>query len=62
MSLMCRMTKPFWVTGNTVIVYSGLCVLEVFIGMYDIGVHGGVVVKYRKYWPSGIHGNQINAY
>ena len=29
--------------------------------MYDIGVYESALVKKSRYWPSGIHGDQINA-
>ena len=62
MALMWMMTKPLWVTGKTVIMESGLCVLKVLIGIYKRGVYGSLVAKKRRYWPGGIYGYQINAH
>ena len=62
MEMISRMTKPFLVTGKTVIVYSGFCVLEYFIGMYERGVYGSTVVEKGIYWSSGIYGDKVNAH
>ena len=62
MALMWRMTKPLWVTGKAVIMDIVFYVLKGLIGMYDRGVYDSEVVKKRRYWPSGIYGDQINAH
>ena len=61
-SLVWRMTKPLWGSGKTVVMDIGLCMFKGLIGMYDIGLYGSAVTKKRRYWPSGIYRNQINAH
>ena len=48
--LMCNMTKPLWVTGNTYIMEISLCVLKGFFGMIDIGIYGSLLVKKFRNW------------
>ena len=62
MLLIWNMNKPLWVTGKTVIIESGFCVLKGFIGMYGRGVYGSAGANKRIYWPSGIYVDQINAH
>ena len=59
-SLMWRMIKPLWVTVKTVIMHSGVYVLKVLVVIYKRGVCVSEVAKNRRYWLSGISGNQNN--
>ena len=42
---MWNMKKPSWVTGNTYIMDSSLCVLKELVGMLDIGIYGRLLAK-----------------
>ena len=59
-SLMWRMIKPLWVTVKTVIMHSGFYVLKVLVVIYERGVCVSEVAKKRRYWLSGISGDQNN--
>ena len=48
------MTKIFWVTGNTYIMGSSLCVLKGLVGMIDIVIYGSLLAKKFKNWKTGI--------
>ena len=62
MSLMWRMTRPLWARGKAVIMYSTFYLIKELIGMYERGFLGIAVINKRRYWPEGIHGNQINVH
>ena len=56
------MTKPLWVTGNTYIMDSSLCVLKGLVGMLDISIYGSLLVKKFRNLKTGIYGYEINAH
>ena len=58
--LMLRLTRARWSTGKAVIIDSGLCVLKGLLEMRKRGVYGSALIKKRRYWPSGVHGDGIN--
>ena len=62
MSLMSNTKKPLWVTVNTYIVHSSLCVLKGLFGMIDIGIYSRLLVKKFRNWKTGIHRYEINAH
>ena len=62
MKLMCNMKKPLWVTVNTYIVHSSLCVLKGLFGMIYIGIYGSLLVKKFRNWKIGINRHEINAH
>ena len=39
------MKTTLWVTGNTTIMYSSVCVLKGLVGIIGIGIYGRVLVK-----------------
>ena len=51
---MWNMKKPFWVTGNTYIMDSSLCVLKGLVGMLDIGIYGSLLAKKFRNRKTGI--------
>ena len=54
------MTKPLWVTGQTLIIESGFCVLGGLIGMFGRCKYGIALAKNSIYWPTEIYGDVIN--
>ena len=53
--------KPLWVTGNTYIMDSSLCVLKGLVGMLDIGIYGSLLAKKFRNLKTDIYGYEINA-
>ena len=49
-----------WSTDKTVIMDSKFCVLKRILGIRKRGVYGSVLIKKRRYWPTGVHGDGIN--
>ena len=47
------MTKTLWVTSNTYIMDSGLCVFNGLVGMLDIGIYGSLLVNKFIKWKTG---------
>jgi hypothetical protein len=60
--LLLRMTKPIWNTGRVVILDSGFCVLSGIVQLAKRGLHGGALIKKRRYWPKWILGEAIKAH
>ena len=48
------MKKLLWVTGNTYIMDSNLCVLKGLVRMLDIGIYGRLLEKKLRNWETGI--------
>ena len=59
---MWNMKKPLWVTGNTYIMESSLCVLKELVGMLDIGIYGSLLVNNFRNLKTGINVYEINAH
>jgi hypothetical protein len=57
--LLLRMTRPIWNTGRVVILDSGFCVLSGIVELAKRGLHGGALIKKRRYWPKYILGETI---
>jgi hypothetical protein len=60
--LLLRMTRPIWNTGRIVILDSGFCVLSGIVELAKRGLHGGALIKKRRYWPKWILGEEIKAH
>ena len=52
--MVVRTKKPLWGTWKVVVMYSGLCVLEVLVSLIEKGFLGLAVIKKRRYWPKGV--------
>jgi hypothetical protein len=57
--LLLGMTRPIWNTGRVVILDSGFCVLSGIVELAKRGLHGGALIKKRRYWPKSILGEII---
>jgi hypothetical protein len=51
-----------WNTGRVVILDSGFCVLPGIVELAKRGLHGGALIKKRRYWPKWILGEEIKAH
>lgn len=60
--LVLRMTEPLHYTGKIVVMDSGFCVLRGLLEMEKKGVYGHALVKKRRYWPTHVDGDAINAH
>jgi hypothetical protein len=60
--LLLRMTRHIWNTGRVVILDSGFCVLSGIVELAKRGLHGGALIKKRRYWPKYILGEIIKAH
>jgi hypothetical protein len=60
--LLLRMTQHIWNTGRVVILDSGFCVLSGIVELAKRGLHGGALIKKRRYWPKWILGEAIKAH
>jgi hypothetical protein len=56
------MTRYIWNTGRVVILDSGFCVLSGIVKLAKKGLHGGALIKKRRYWPKWILGKIIPAH
>ena len=52
MSLVCRMTDPFWVTGKIVIPDSVFYVVKGLMIMFERVIYGSELVKNHIYWTT----------
>ena len=48
MSLMRRVTKPLWGTGNKVLVDNGFCVLRGLVGVFEIIIYVSALAKKHR--------------
>ena len=60
-ALLLRMLKPIFGSAKVVILDSGFCVLKALVALRKNGVFASSVIKKRRYWPSYIQGDAINA-
>ena len=59
--LLLRMLRPIFGTAKVVILDSGFCVLKALIELRKNGVYASAVVKKRRYWPTLVPGDAIDA-
>ena len=62
MTLICKMTKPLWIIGKTIIEDSILCVLKGLIGMFERGVYVSASENKRRYLTTEMYEYKIIAH
>ena len=62
MILIWNMKNSLWVTGNTTIMDSSVCVLKGLVGIIGIGIYGSVLVKKFRNRKNVIYGYEIIAH
>ena len=61
-SLMLRMCKPIFGTGEAVVLDSGFCVDIGITELESKGVYAGAIIEKRRYWPKGVPGGLIDTH
>ena len=59
--LLLRILKPIFGTAKVIILDSGFCVLKALVELRKKGLYSSAVIKKRRYWPSLIPGDKIDA-
>jgi hypothetical protein len=59
--LLLRMLRSYFGTGRYIILDSGFCVLKGLVELRRLGLYACALIKKRRYWPTHVPGNVINA-
>ena len=59
--LLLRMLKSCFNSGRYVVLDSGFCVLKAIVALYEKGLYAGALIKKRRFWPSLVPGDAIDA-
>ena len=61
-SLILRMCRPIFGSGEAVVLDSGFCVAKGITEIEAKGIYMEDLIKKRRYWPKGLPGDLIDAY
>jgi len=59
--LLLRMLKSIFSTGRYIVLDSGFCVLKAIVALYRKGLYAGALIKKRRYWPTLVPGEAMDA-
>ena len=59
--LLLQIRKPIFGTAKVIILDSGFCVLKALVELRKKGLYSSAVIKKRRYWPSLVPGDKIDA-
>ena len=59
---MLWMCETLYVTGKSVVTYSGFCVSKGIFELERKVLYGALLIKKKKYWPKGVSGAAIDAH